>query len=88
MFIKMRMSAHNALKQYMLNPHAPLNRDTTKLIYDIIAKAETDDAFANNFDLACADAFVEQTSDELDDLIRLVEDMPEALDEFLKQYFL
>ena len=88
MFIKMRMSAHEALKQYMLNDHAPLNRDTTKLIYDIIAKAETDEAFATNFDLACADAFVEQTSDELDDLIRLIEDMPKALDEFLKQYFI
>lgn len=88
MFIKMRMSAHEALKQYMLNDHAPLDRDTTKLIYDIIAKAETDDAFANNFDLACADAFVDQTSDGLDDLISLVTDMPEELDEFLKQYFL
>ena len=88
MFIKMRMSAHEALKQYMLNDHAPLDRDTTKLIYDIIAKAETDDAFATNFDFTCSGAFVDQTSDGLDDLISLVTDMPEELDEFLKQYFL
>lgn len=88
MFIKMRMSAHEALKQYMLNTHAPLDRDTTRLIFDIITKAETDEAFATNFDFTCAGAFIEQTADGLDDLIRLITDMPEELDEFLKQYFI
>lgn len=85
MFIKMRMSAHEALKQYMLTDHSPLNRDTTKLIYDIIAKAETDDAFANNFDLACADAFVEQTAEGYDDLIELIDEMPPELEDFLRE---
>lgn len=88
MFIKMRMSAHEALKQYMLNSHAPLDRDTTKLIYDIIAKAETDDAFATNLDFVCAGMFNGQTADGLDDLVRLVSDMPDELNEFLKQCFL
>ena len=88
MFIKMRLSAHEALWQYMLNDHAPLDRDTTKLIYDIIAKAETDEAFATNLDFACAGMFNGQTADGLDDLVCLVSDMPDELDEFLKQYFL
>ena len=88
MFIKMRMSAHEALKQYMLTDHSPLDRDTTKLIYDIIAKAETDDSFATNLDFTCAALFVEQTAEGLDDLIGLFDHMPKKLDEFLKQYFL
>lgn len=87
MFIKMRMSAHEALKQYMLNDHAPLDRDTTKLIYDIIAKAETDEAFATNLDFACAGMF-NSAAEGIEDLISLIADMPDELDEFLKQYFL
>ena len=86
MFIKMRLSAHEALKRYMLNDHAPLDWDTTKLIYDIIAKAEIDEAFATAFDCACAELFTDQTADELDDLVSLVADMPEELDELLKKH--
>lgn len=85
MFIKMRMSAHEALKQYMLNSHAPLNEKTAKLIYAIIAEAETDEGFANVFDFECAKLFDEQTAEGYDDLIELIDEMPPELEDFLKE---
>ena len=85
MFVRLRIQAHEALKQYMLNSHAPLNEKTTKLIYTIIAEAETDEGFANVFDFECAKLFNEQTAEVYDDLIALIDEMPPELEDFLKE---
>ena len=85
MFVRLRIQAHEALKQYMLNSHAPLNEKTAKLIYAIIAEAETDEGFANVFDFECAKLFNEQTAEEYDDLIALINEMPPELEDFLKK---
>lgn len=84
MFVKLRIMAHDALKKIMLdNDHAPLSDHTTKVIYNTIKMAETDEGFANALDNECADAFVEQTADDYDDLLELFTDMPEELAKLL-----
>ena len=89
MFIKLRMMAHEALKEYMHGNHPPLYGDTTSRIYDIIRTAETSEAFANSFDMECAEAFDEQTAEGYDDLVMLLSSkkyMPEDLRDLLKRY--
>jgi len=87
MFIRLRIQAHDALKQVMLdNDHAPLFDHTTKVIYNTIKTAETDEGFANELDCECADAFDEQTADGYDDLLELFTDMPEDLRDLLTRY--
>lgn len=72
MFIKIRIRAHEALKRIMLgNDHAPLLNNTVKIIYNTIKTAETDEAFANELDEICADAFCGQTAEGYDDLLQL-----------------
>lgn len=84
MFIKQRIMAHEALKHIMLdNDHAPLFDHTTKVIYNTIKMAETDEGFANALDCECADAFDEQTADGYDDLLELFTDMPDGLAKLL-----
>ncbi len=87
MFIKLRIMAHEALKQVMLdNDHAPLFDHTTKVIYNTIKTAETDEGFANELDCECADAFDEQTADGYDDLLELFTDMPDGLAKLLVRH--
>ena len=89
MFIRLRIMAHEALKNYMHGEHEPLNGDTTLRIYDIIKTAETSEAFANSFDMECADAFDEQTADGYDDLVMLLNSkkyMPEDLRDLPTRY--
>ena len=89
MFVKLRMMAHEALKEYMHGEHSPLCGDTTLRIYDIIKTAETNEAFANSFDMECAEAFDEQTAEGYDDLVMLLNSkkyMPEDLRDLLTRY--
>ena len=89
MFVKLRMMAHEALKEYMHGQHAPLYGDKTQLIYDIIKTAETCEAFANSFDMECAEAFDEQTAEGYDDVVMLLSSkkyMPEDLRDLLTRY--
>lgn len=89
MFVRLRIMAHNALKDYMHSDHAPLYDDTTRLIYDIIKTAETNEAFANELDFECANAFNNRMADDYDDLINLfdcLDDAPEGLQHCLRQY--
>ena len=87
MFIKLRIMAHEALKQVMFdNDHAPLFDHTTKVIYNTIKTAETDEGFANELDCECADAFDEQTADGYDDLLELFTDMPDGLAKLLVRH--
>lgn len=89
MFIRLRMMAHEALKEYMHGKHPPLYGDTTLRIYDIIKTAETNEAFANSFDMECAEAFDEQTAEGYDDLVMLLNSkkyMPEDLRDLLTRY--
>ena len=72
MFIRIRTRAHEALKRIMLDDnHAPLLGSTVKVIYNTIKTAETDEAFANELDEVCAEAFYEQTAEGYDDLLQL-----------------
>lgn len=86
MFIRLRIQAHDALKNYMHGDHAPLFDRTTRRIYDIIKTAETDEGFANELDCECADLFDEQTADGYDDLLSLFADIPDALGKLLSRY--
>ena len=89
MFVRLRIMAHDALKNYMMSDHPPLYDDTTQLIYDIIKTAETDPAFAMAFDNECARAFDGETSNGYDDLVQLfdcLDDTPEELEKFLKYH--
>ncbi len=89
MFVKLRMMAHEALKEYMHGEHEPLYGDKTQLIYDIIKTAETSEAFANSLDMECAEAFDEQTAEGYDDVVMLLcskKYMPEDLRDLLTRY--
>ena len=58
MFVRLRIQAHNALKKIMLDcDHEPLFDHTTRLIYDTIKTAETDEGFANELDCECENLF-------------------------------
>ena len=89
MFVRLRMMAHEALKEYMHGKHPPLYGDTTLRIYDIIKTAETSEAFANSFDMECADAFSDETADGYDDIVMILGSkryMPEQLRDLLTRY--
>lgn len=89
MFVRLRIKAHDALKNYMHGDHAPLFDHTTRLIYNIIKTAETNEAFANSFDWECAEAFDGQTAECYDDLVMLVSEddsMPDDLRDLLTRY--
>ena len=87
MFIRLRIQAHDALKKIMLDgDHAPLFDHTTRLIYNTIKTAETDEGFANELDCECTDLFDEQTADGYDDLLSLFADIPDALGKLLSRY--
>lgn len=89
MFVRLRIKAHEALRNYMNSDHEPLFDDTTRLIYDVIKTAETNEAFAGAVDFECAMAFEGQTADDYDDLVNLfdcLDDAPEGLERCLKQY--
>lgn len=87
MFVRLRIMAHDALKNYMHSDHAPLLDETTHMMYDIIKTAETNEAFANEFDFECANAFHDETADDYDDLVyMLAEDMTEDLRDLLTRY--
>lgn len=88
MFIRLRMMAHEALREYMHGEH-DLFDDTTRRIYDTIKTAETNEAFANSLDWECAEAFNGQTAEGYDDLVNLfdcIDDAPEDLQDLLKRY--
>lgn len=87
MFIRLRIKAHDALKKIMLDgDHAPLFDHTTRLIYDTIKAAETDECFANELDCECAYIFDEQTADGYYDFLSLFSDIPDSLGELLSRY--
>lgn len=89
MFIRLRISAHDALKNYMHGEHGPMYDDTVRLIYDVIKTAETNEAFANALDFECAQAFDGQTADDYDDLVNLfdcLDDAPAGLMQVLAHY--
>ena len=88
MFVRLRMMAHEALKEYMRRDPS-LYAYTANLISKIIKKAETDRLFANELDFECCKAFNEQTAEDYYDLVQLfdcIEDAPEELRDFLKRY--
>ena len=59
------------------------------LVYDIIKTAETCEAFANSFDMECAEVFDEQTAEGYDDVVMLLSSkkyMPKDLRDLLTHY--
>ena len=89
MFVRLRIMAHEALRNYMNSDHEPLFNDTTRLIYDVIKTAETNEAFASAVDFECATAFEGQTADDYDDLVNLfdcLDDAPAGLMQVLAHY--
>ena len=87
MFVRLRIKAHNALKKIMLDfDHEPLSDHTTRLIYDTIKTAETDDGFANELDCECENIFDVRTADGYGDLLSLFVDIPEELGQLLLRY--
>ena len=87
MFIKQRIMAHEALKHIMLdNDHAPLFDHTTRLIYNTVKTAETDEGFANELDCECADFFDEQTAEGFDDVLDLFSHPNGELRNLLKRH--
>lgn len=88
MFVRLRIMAHDALKNYMQGEHE-LYADTTRLVYSVIALAETNYSFADELDHVCAEAFDGQTAEDYDDLVNLfdcLDDAPEELQELLARY--
>lgn len=88
MFVRLRIMAHDALKNYM-NSDPELYTDTAHLISKVIEKAETDIVFANELDFECCKAFNEQTADEYYDLVNLfdcLDDAPDGLQDLLTRY--
>lgn len=88
MFVKLRIMAHDALKNYM-NIDPELYADTAKLISEVIKEAETDIVFANELDFECCKAFGDQTAEDYYDLVNLfncLDDAPEELQELLARY--
>ena len=89
MFVRLRIMAHEALKNYMHGDHEPMYDDTIRRIYAVIATAETSEAFANSFDMECADAFSDETADGYDDIVMILGSkryMPEQLRDLLTRY--
>lgn len=89
MFVRLRIMAHDALKNYMHGEHEPLNGDTTLRIYDVIRTAETNTPFADALDFECSMAFDEETAEGYEDLVLLFNSkkyMPEGLRELLTRY--
>lgn len=88
MFIRLRIMAHDALRNYM-NSDPELYADTAKLISKVIKEAETDIVFANELDFECCNAFDEQTADDYYDLVNLfdcLDDAPDGLRDLLTRY--
>lgn len=88
MFVRLRIMAHDALRNYM-NSDPELYADTAHLISKVIKKAETDVVFANELDFECCKAFNEQTADEYYDLVNLfdcLDDAPDELRDLLTRY--
>ncbi len=89
MFVRLRIMAHDALKNYMHGDHEPMYDDTIRRIYAVIAMAETNEAFANSLDMECAEAFDGQTAEDYDDLVNLfdcLDDAPDGLQDLLTRY--
>lgn len=87
MFVRLRIQAHNALKKIMLDcDHEPLFDHTTRLIYDTIKTAETDEGFANELDCECENLFDGRAADGCGDLLSLFADIPEELGQLLLRY--
>lgn len=89
MFVRLRIMAHDALKNYMNAEHEPMYDDTTRLVYDVIKTAETDHGFACELDFECCKAFDEQTAEDYDDIVNLfdcLDDAPDGLRDLLTRY--
>lgn len=75
MFIRLRMMAHDALAQWMVenqNDFSDLDSKTLSVLIDTISKAKDNCAFANELDEICANAFDEQTAEGFDDVLDLL----------------
>lgn len=74
MFVRLRIMAHNALAQWMVenqNDFSDLNSKTLSVLIDTTSKASSNLAFANELDEVCANAFDEQTAEGFDDVLDL-----------------
>jgi len=89
MFIRLRMMAHEALREYMARAaRPPMSRRLTARIYKAITEAENSGTFANELDWVCSNAFEDQTAEGFGDLIQDFEQPPEELADLLEKYLI
>lgn len=72
MFVKLRISALDALKQLMLNNHPAIDDETTDRIYKTISVAENDEDFRKSLDNLMDYEYAEG-AEGFDDLIQFFE---------------
>lgn len=89
MFIRLRMMAHNALAQWMVenqNGFSDLDSKMLSVLIDTMSKAGSNLAFANELDEVCANAFDEQTAEGFDDVLDLFKRPNGELRDLLTRY--
>ena len=89
MFVRLRIQAHDALAQWMVenqNGLSDLDSKTLSVLIDTMSKAGNNRAFANELDEVCANAFDEQTAEGFDDVLDLFRHPNGELRNLLKRH--